>query len=55
MPQTRLFLPLAALALLNAFPAPAEEGMWTFDNPPLQQLKAKSLLSKTGQGCAGVC
>ncbi len=41
MPETRLFLPLAALALLSAIPASAEEGMWTFDNPPLQQLKEK--------------
>jgi hypothetical protein len=29
------------LAILIAVPSFAEEGMWTFDNPPLQQLKDK--------------
>ena len=27
--------------MLLALPAAAEEGMWTFDNPPLKQLKEK--------------
>lgn len=38
----RFVLPLAALLLSTASPAMhAEEGMWTFDNPPLKQLAAK--------------
>ena len=33
---------LLAVALLAATPViRAEEGMWTFDNPPLKQLAAK--------------
>lgn len=31
----------AALALACAAPAPADEGMWTFDNPPLAQLQQR--------------
>src|SRR5581483_9074823 len=31
----------ASLLLLTAVAAYAEEGMWTFDNPPLQQLQEK--------------
>jgi len=35
-------LMLTAALLMAAAPVlPAEEGMWTFDNPPLKQLKAK--------------
>jgi hypothetical protein len=38
----RSFLLLPAALLLTAAPAiHAEEGMWTFDNPPLKQLAAK--------------
>src|SRR5664279_854557 len=38
----RSFLLLPAALLLAAAPAiHAEEGMWTFDNPPLKQLAAK--------------
>ncbi|HEX4135349.1 MAG TPA: S46 family peptidase [Bryobacteraceae bacterium] len=32
---------LAAIAILGILPLAAEEGMWTFDNPPLKQLKDK--------------
>jgi hypothetical protein len=32
---------ISALALCAALAATAEEGMWTFDNPPLKQLKDK--------------
>ncbi len=34
---------IAAAAFLASLflPLPAEEGMWTLDNPPLQQLQAK--------------
>ena len=31
--------PLFAFLLLMAVPVQADEGMWTFDNPPLKQLK----------------
>jgi hypothetical protein len=34
------FLPLAALILTSTLSL-ADEGMWTFDNPPLKQLKDK--------------
>jgi hypothetical protein len=34
-------LGLSSLALLLATPALADEGMWTFDNLPLKQMKAK--------------
>ena len=38
----RLFLPFYVLLFVSSMPlAHAEEGMWTFDNPPLQQLAAK--------------
>src|SRR5664279_4251879 len=41
-------IPLLAAALLCAVPAiPAEEGMWTFDNPPLKLLKAKYSFTPT--------
>src|ERR1700734_984343 len=39
--KVRLSLPLIAAVFLGALPAVAEEGMWTFDNPPLKQLKDK--------------
>jgi hypothetical protein len=32
---------LAAIAVLGILPLAAEEGMWTFDNPPLRELKDK--------------
>ena len=38
--RSALLLP-AAFLLSTAFVAQAEEGMWTFDNPPLKQLQAK--------------
>src|SRR5271155_4401856 len=41
MPQSRLSILTSALVLFCALPAVAEEGMWTFDNPPLKQLKDK--------------
>ncbi len=37
------------LAILIAVPSLAEEGMWTFDNPPLQQLKDKYNFTPTAQ------
>src|ERR1700749_2640999 len=39
MSKLRLSLCLGALGLLSALSVGAEEGMWTFDNPPLKQLK----------------
>jgi hypothetical protein len=33
--------PIAALAAFAALPAAAEEGMWTFDNPPTAAIEAK--------------
>ena len=41
MSKIRLSLCLGALVLLGALSICAEEGMWTFDNPPLKQLKEK--------------
>jgi hypothetical protein len=41
MPKYRSPILLSALALFCALPAVPEEGMWTFDNPPLKQLKEK--------------
>lgn len=35
------FIVLSAFAVLFGLSAAAEEGMWTFDNPPLKQLKDK--------------
>jgi hypothetical protein len=37
------------LAILIALPSFAEEGMWTFDNPPLKQLKDKYNFTPTAQ------
>ena len=34
-------VPIAALAAFAAFPAAAEEGMWTFDNPPRDAIQQK--------------
>jgi hypothetical protein len=34
-------VPIAALAAFAAFPAAAEEGMWTFDNPPRAAIQQK--------------
>jgi hypothetical protein len=34
-------VPIAALAAFAALPAAAEEGMWTFENPPAAAIKAK--------------
>src|SRR5579862_9716762 len=34
-------LALCCSALLISIPGSADEGMWTFDNPPLKQLKDK--------------
>ncbi len=34
-------VPIAALAAFAAFPAAAEEGMWTFDNPPRAAIAGK--------------
>ena len=42
--KIRLYTPimsLVVLALAGARPSAADEGMWTFDNPPLKQLKDK--------------
>src|SRR5579863_8111883 len=41
MSQSRLSILTPALVLFCALPITAEEGMWTFDNPPLKQLKDK--------------
>jgi len=34
-------VPIAALAALAALPAAADEGMWTFDNPPRDDIRQK--------------
>jgi hypothetical protein len=39
LPFRTILIP--TLALIGACAAPSEEGMWTFDNPPTQQLKAR--------------
>lgn len=36
-----LVLAYSVEALFLASPASADEGMWTFDNPPLKQLKER--------------
>jgi Peptidase S46 len=41
MPQSMLSILAPALVIFCTLPASAEEGMWTFDNPPLKQLKDK--------------
>ncbi len=35
------FVPIAALAVLAALPAAADEGMWTFENPPRDAVRQK--------------
>ncbi len=40
---------LVVLALAGARPSAADEGMWTFDNPPLKQLKDKYNFTPTTQ------
>ena len=35
------FVPFATLAALAALPAAADEGMWTFDNPPAAAIEQK--------------
>ena len=50
--KIRVYLPvlmLIVLALAGARPSAADEGMWTFDNPPLQQLKDKYNFTPTTQ------
>jgi hypothetical protein len=42
-------LALIVLALSAAKPSTADEGMWTFDNPPLKQLKDKYSFTPTQQ------
>src|SRR5215469_14826486 len=39
--SAKRFIAAAAISLLSSFGVYAEEGMWTFDNPPLKQLKDK--------------
>ena len=39
--RTKILLALASLVLLSGAAGLAEEGMWTFDNPPLKQLQEK--------------
>jgi hypothetical protein len=39
--QPPCFRSLAAILVFFALPSAAEEGMWTFDNPPLKELKDK--------------
>lgn len=41
MPIHHFAIAAAAFTALCVLPAPAEEGMWTFDNPPLKALKDK--------------
>src|SRR5271165_5766800 len=41
MPQYRSSVLLSAFVFFCTFPGAAEEGMWTFDNPPVKQLKDK--------------
>src|SRR5437764_15218425 len=40
---------LVVLALAEARPSAADQGMWTFDNPPLKQLKDKYNFTPTTQ------
>src|SRR5271165_5307722 len=39
--KMRTSILVSAFALFAALAATADEGMWTFDNPPLKELKAK--------------
>jgi hypothetical protein len=45
----RLSLALAIILALFAGPSSADEGMWTFDNPPLKQLQSKYGFTPTAQ------
>src|SRR5881396_1310559 len=52
--KIRLYAPIMSLlvlvlALAGARPSAADEGMWTFDNPPLKQLKDKYNFTPTTQ------
>ncbi|QEL57462.1 S46 family peptidase [Chromobacterium paludis] len=47
MPRSPLFHALAIAASLQAAHALADEGMWTFDHPPLQQVKQRYGLALT--------
>src|SRR5258706_11350871 len=50
--KMRLYLTIVTLLLLalaGAKPSAAEEGMWTFDNPPVQLLKDKYNFTPTAQ------
>src|ERR1035441_8883611 len=50
---------LAALAACGAFlaavPSRADEGMWTFDNPPLKQLQEKYRFTPSQEWLPHVC
>lgn len=48
-PLPRLTAVLACVLALAAVPALADEGMWTFDNPPLAQLQARYGFTPTPQ------
>src|SRR4051812_23360099 len=41
MPRHRFPVLISAFVFFCALPSMAEEGMWTFDNPPTRQLKDK--------------
>jgi hypothetical protein len=53
MPQKNLSCPVLALTLVGALLGPgisrAEEGMWTFDNPPVKQLREKYGFTPTAE------
>src|SRR6266853_2292109 len=49
MPQFRPAILTSALVLFSTLPAAAEEGMWTFDNPPIKLLKDKYNFTPTTQ------
>src|SRR3984885_14180849 len=41
MPRSVILAVLSVFSLSGVMPTHAEEGMWTFDNPPVKQLKDK--------------
>src|SRR5262245_57827908 len=47
--RTRHLLAITSLVLLSGAIGLAEEGMWTFDNPPLKQLQDKYRFTPTQQ------
>src|SRR6476661_7155413 len=49
MVKNGICLALLVFALATANSSVADEGMWTFDNPPLKQLKDKYNFTPTGQ------